>query len=166
MSFVSPAQSHLGSCIWEAYAGNDGVPIAVRHKVFDGPCCSCSQMVAADEVGSDIIFRCVRAWVPRTRLFGGVCMAIGQCAIGLGCPVDGQRGHAVGAAKVAERMDGRSVENGLECCRKNLKFHVNVLSGPARLRLRVLFSGEEYCVVGDDVNRKREKKRKSNTMYE
>ena len=109
------------------------MPITVRDKVFDGPCCSCSQMVAADEMGSNIEFSSVRAWVPRTRFFGGMCMAIGQFAIGLGCPVDGQRGHAVGAAKVAERMDGRSVENGVECCRKNLNIHVNVLSGQAQI---------------------------------
>lgn len=90
-------------------------------------------MVAADEVGSKFEFGCIRACIPRTRLiFGGVCMAICQCAIGLGRPVGGQRGHTVDAAKVAEIVDSRSVGNGVGCSRReNSEFHGNDLSGPA-----------------------------------
>lgn len=75
--------------MWEAYAGNDGVRIVVSDKILDGPWCCYSQMVAADEVGSEIESGCVRAWIPRARLlFGGVCIAVCRYTIGLGRPAD------------------------------------------------------------------------------
>ena len=71
-------------------------------------------MVAANEVGLKIEFGGVRAWMLRSRLlFGGVCITIGECAIGLGAPVDGQSSHTVDAAQVAGIMVGKSVRIGL-----------------------------------------------------
>lgn len=136
-------ESHFRSCIFAAYAGNDGVAIAVGDKVLNGPWCSCSQMVTTDEVGSDIEFGCIRACVPRTLLiFGGVCMAICQCAIGLWRPVNGQRGHFVSVAKVAESVDSRSVENGVGgAVRRIQNFMATVC--PARLSLRLLLRGTD-----------------------
>ncbi len=53
-------------------------------------------MVAADEVGFEVELGGVRAWILRSRLlFGGVCITIGECAIGLGAPVHGQSSHTV-----------------------------------------------------------------------
>ena len=62
-------------------------------------------MVAADEMGWNIEFGCVRAWIFRpSLLLSGVCIAIRQFAVGLGGPIDpieGQSGHIVDAANVA-----------------------------------------------------------------
>ena len=61
----------------EAYAGDHSVRIVVSDEVLDGPCCSYSQMVAANEVGRDIEFGGIGARIGRPRmLFGGVCIAV------------------------------------------------------------------------------------------
>lgn len=67
-------------------------------------------MIAANEMGWDFEPGGVRARIPRARLvFGGMCIAICQGAIGLGPPVDSQRRHVVSTAKVAGRMFDDSV---------------------------------------------------------
>ena len=68
-------------------------------------------MIATNEMGLDIELGGVRARIPRTRLlFGRMCMAIGQSAIGLGHPVDSESGHIVSAADVAGSMFDFSVQ--------------------------------------------------------
>ncbi len=89
-------------------------------------------MVAADEVGFEVELGGVRAWMLRSRLlFGGMCITIGECAIGLGAPVHGQSSHTVDAAPVAGNMVGKSVRIGLGSCGKHSKFRSQGLSGPS-----------------------------------
>ena len=89
-------------------------------------------MVTADEVGMDVELGGVRARIGRSRLFfGGMGIAICYSAIGLGRPVDGQRGHTVDAAKVAGSREGKSVRSGVGWCGKNCKIRSDGLSGPA-----------------------------------
>ena len=117
---VVQPRSHSGSSNGEAYAGDDGVPIMVGDKVLDGPWSRIPQMIAADEMGFEVEFGSVGAWMTRTRrLFGGVCIAIRQCAIGLWHAVGGHRCHAVDAAEEAGSMNCNSVRSVLGGLRVN-----------------------------------------------
>ena len=63
---VSQAHCQLERSVSEAYVSNDSVPVMVGNKVLDGPCWSCSKMIATNEMGFQIELGGVRARILRT----------------------------------------------------------------------------------------------------